>query len=89
MLECRGSTEEGLSPAGSPRHLAISVCTSGVFLTSCAVIWQDGMVDIRPKKCEVAGCKYAANYGDKVELTRRFCARHKLDGMFCYQDLVR
>ena len=46
-------------------------------------------MDIRPKKCEIAGCKYAANYGDTVKRTRRFCARHKLEGMFSYQDLVR
>lgn len=46
------------------------------------------MVDIRRKKCEVAGCRYAASYGDTVERTKRFCARHKLDGMFSYQDLV-
>lgn len=46
-------------------------------------------MDTRPKNCEISGCKYAANYGDTVERTRRFCARHKLDGMFSYQDLVR
>lgn len=59
------------------------------FFTSRAFVRQDGMVDTRPKKCEISGCKYAANYGDTLERTRRFCARHKLDGMFSYQDLVR
>lgn len=46
------------------------------------------MVDITPKRCESVGCKYAANFGDMTQRTRRFCARHKLGGMLSYQELV-
>lgn len=42
-----------------------------------------------PKKCEEVGCNYAAKFGDTVERTRRFCARHKLNGMLSYEELVR
>lgn len=45
-------------------------------------------MDITPKRCESVGCKYAANFGDTTQRTRRFCARHKLGGMLSYQELV-
>lgn len=41
-----------------------------------------------PKRCESVGCKYAANFGDTTQRTRRFCARHKLGGMLSYRELV-
>lgn len=47
------------------------------------------MVVIAPKTCESPGCKYAASFGDTTQRTRRFCARHKLEGMLSYQELVR
>eukprot|EP00752_Nemacystus_decipiens_P007352 g6575.t2 len=53
----------------------------------CSSHKEDGMVDITPKRCESVGCKYAANFGDKTQRTRRFCARHKLGGMQSYQEL--
>lgn len=46
------------------------------------------MVDSTPKRCESNGCKYAANFGNAAQRTRRFCARHKLGGMLSYQELV-
>lgn len=47
------------------------------------------MVDSTPKTCEEVGCTYAAKYGDTVQRTRRFCARHKMHGMLTYSELVR
>lgn len=49
---------------------------------------QEGMLDSTPKQCESAGCNYSANFGDTTQRTRRFCARHRQEGMLSYQELV-
>lgn len=46
------------------------------------------MVDCTPTQCEDESCKYAASYGSQVERYRRFCARHKVDGMQNFKNWV-
>lgn len=46
------------------------------------------MINIQPTKCEEIGCKYGASFGDAQQRKKRFCARHKSQGMVNVQNLV-
>ena len=50
---------------------------------------QEGMVDVSRRTCEGIGCIYEAKYGNPEQRTKRFCARHKLEGMLILEDMVR
>lgn len=54
-----------------------------------ASVSQEGMVDVSRRTCEEIGCIYKAKYGYLEQRTKRFCARHKLEGMLTLEDMVR
>lgn len=54
-----------------------------------ASVSQEGMVDVSRRTCEGIGCIYEAKYGNPEQRTKRFCARHKLEGMLTLEDMVR
>jgi hypothetical protein len=56
-------------------------------LKACVVVASEGthkllgMINVRSKHCEHAGCNTTASFNDDGERGGRFCATHMLQGM--------